>query len=30
MKKTEHEKLLAGEDYDYRDAEIQQMLANGR
>lgn len=30
MSKTEHEKLLAGEDYDYRDPEIRQMLANGR
>ena len=27
---TEHEKLLAGQNYDYRDSEIQQMLANGR
>ncbi|WP_207302779.1 maltose acetyltransferase domain-containing protein [Olsenella sp. Marseille-P4559] len=28
--KTEHEKLLAGEDYDYRDPEIQQMIVSAR
>ena len=27
---TEHEKLLAGKDYDYRDPELQTMLSNGR
>ncbi len=27
---TEHEKLLAGQDYDYRDSELQQMMANAR
>lgn len=27
---TEHEKLLAGLDYDYRDAELQQIMANAR
>ncbi|MHC9536725.1 sugar O-acetyltransferase [Dellaglioa sp. BT-FLS60] len=27
---TEHEKLLAGQEYDYRDPEIQQMLARGK
>ncbi len=27
---TEHEKLLAGKDYDYRDPELQAMLSNGR
>ena len=27
---TEHEKLLAGQDYDYRDPELQQLLAQGR
>lgn len=30
MTMTEHEKLLAGKDYDYRDPELQQMLANGK
>lgn len=30
MAMTEHEKLLAGLDYDYRDPELQQMLAKGR
>ncbi|MCC4399587.1 sugar O-acetyltransferase [Limosilactobacillus reuteri] len=30
MSKTEHEKLLAGEEYDYRDPEIQNMLAHAR
>lgn len=30
MTMTEHEKLLAGLDYDYRDPELQQMLAKGR
>lgn len=30
MAKTEHEKLLAGLDYDYRDPEIQSMLQKGR
>lgn len=30
MTKTEHEKLLAGQDYDYRDSEIQNMLAKAR
>ena len=24
--KTEHEKLLAGEEYDYRDAELQGIM----
>jgi len=27
---TEHEKLLAGQDYDYRDPELQSLLAKGR
>jgi len=27
---TEHEKLLAGQDYDYRDPELQGILARGR
>ena len=27
---TEHEKLLAGLDYDYRDADLQQIMANAR
>lgn len=27
---TEHEKLLAGQDYDYRDPELQHLLARGR
>lgn len=27
---TEHEKLLAGQDYDYRDPELQGLLAHGR
>lgn len=27
---TEHEKLLAGKDYDYRDKELQQMIAKGK
>jgi len=26
---TEHEKLLAGQEYDYRDSELQQMIARG-
>ncbi|MFC6177015.1 maltose acetyltransferase domain-containing protein [Companilactobacillus huachuanensis] len=30
MTMTEHEKLLAGKDYDYRDPELQTMLSNGR
>lgn len=30
MTKTEHEKLLAGQNYDYRDSEIQKMLAKAR
>lgn len=30
MTMTEHEKLLAGRDYDYRDPELQQILTNGR
>lgn len=30
MTMTEHEKLLAGLDYDYRDPKLQEMLANGR
>ncbi|WP_318766438.1 maltose acetyltransferase domain-containing protein [Lactiplantibacillus carotarum] len=30
MTLTEHEKLLAGQDYDYRDPELQALLANGR
>lgn len=30
MTMTEHEKLLAGKDYDYRDPELQAMLSNGR
>lgn len=30
MTKTEHEKLLAGEDYDYRDPELQKMLHEGK
>lgn len=28
--KTEHEKLLAGEAYDYRDPELQDLIAQGR
>ncbi|MCH5465497.1 maltose acetyltransferase domain-containing protein [Levilactobacillus tujiorum] len=28
--KTEHEKLLAGQSYDYRDPELQQLIARGR
>lgn len=27
---TEHEKLLAGQDYDYRDPELQRLLARGK
>ncbi|GAB5056001.1 sugar O-acetyltransferase [Companilactobacillus alimentarius] len=27
---TEHEKLLAGQDYDYRDLELQSMITNGK
>lgn len=27
---TEHEKLLAGQEYDYRDSELQQMIARGK
>lgn len=27
---TEHEKLLAGKDYDYRDPELQQLIARGK
>lgn len=27
MTKTEHEKLLAGEEYDYRDLELRKMIA---
>ena len=27
---TEHEKLLAGQDYDYRDPELQKMIAQGK
>lgn len=27
---TEHEKLLAGQDYDYRDPELQGLLARGK
>lgn len=27
---TEHEKLLNGQDYDYRDPELQEMLGNAR
>jgi len=27
---TEHEKLLAGQDYDYRDPELQSLLAKGK
>lgn len=30
MTMTEHEKLLAGKDYDYRDPALQTMLAKGR
>jgi len=30
MAMTEHEKLLAGQEYDYRDPEIQGMLAKAR
>ena len=30
MTMTEHEKLLAGKDYDYRDPDLQAMLAKGR
>ena len=30
MTKTEHEKLLAGEDYDYRDPMLQEMLHDGQ
>lgn len=30
MAKSEHQKLLAGEEYDYRDPEIQQMLKQCR
>jgi len=29
MTMTEHEKLLAGQDYDYRDAELQGLLQTG-
>ncbi|MFD1454288.1 DapH/DapD/GlmU-related protein [Levilactobacillus lanxiensis] len=28
--KTEHEKLLAGEDYDYRDPELQGLITKGK
>ncbi|MFC6260174.1 DapH/DapD/GlmU-related protein [Levilactobacillus fujinensis] len=27
---TEHEKLLAGQDYDYRDPELQKMISQGK
>lgn len=27
---TEHEKLLAGQNYDYRDPELQKMIARGK
>ncbi|AVK63805.1 transferase [Lactobacillus sp. CBA3606] len=27
---TEHEKLLAGQDYDYRDAELQGLISRGK
>lgn len=27
---SEHEKLLAGKDYDYRDPEIQTMIQNAQ
>ncbi|WP_235805884.1 maltose acetyltransferase domain-containing protein [Levilactobacillus koreensis] len=27
---TEHEKLLAGQNYDYRDPELQRMIARGK
>lgn len=27
---TEHEKLLAGQEYDYRDPELQQMIVRGK
>lgn len=27
---TEHEKLLAGQDYDYRDPELQRMIRNAK
>lgn len=30
MAQTEHDKLLAGQDYDYRDPELQHLLARGR
>ncbi|ERL44209.1 hexapeptide repeat-containing transferase [Lactiplantibacillus paraplantarum] len=30
MTLTEHEKLLAGQDYDYRDPELQRLLARGK
>lgn len=30
MTKTEHEKLLAGQEYDYHDPEIRQMLTKAR
>lgn len=30
MTMSEHEKLLAGQDYDYRDPEIQALLKKGR
>ncbi|RRK09761.1 sugar O-acetyltransferase [Lactiplantibacillus garii] len=30
MQLTEHQKLLAGQDYDYRDPELQALLAQGR
>lgn len=30
MLMTEHEKLLAGKEYDYRDKDIQKMLSNAR
>lgn len=30
MTKTEHEKLLAGQEYDYRDPELRAMLAKAR
>jgi Acetyltransferase (isoleucine patch superfamily) len=30
MTMTEHEKLLAGKDYDYRDPELQGMLKQGK
>ncbi|HIY93820.1 MAG TPA: sugar O-acetyltransferase [Candidatus Companilactobacillus pullicola] len=30
IRMTEHDKLLAGQEYDYRDSELQEMIARGK